>query len=628
MAHDVFISYSTKDKVIADAICNAMETSGIRCWIAPRDIQPGREWPEAIDNAISTSSVMVLIFSAHSNNSKDVAKELTLAMNSNVIVIPFRIEDIVPKGVMRYYLSDMHWLDAMNPPTEKQILNLVDTVSSFMGERARSTDLPSDEAVAPASTVSETLAAEVESMTMPVDRIWLGGGITMVTGWLISLLFLDSFPIGQWFNISGYMSYLAFIVYSYVVLIPAVLCIRKGAPSGLVNMGAKDAVSQWLWALPAVLGFIGGVASWLKLRNTNGLKALNMLTLGILLTPFLATLLITDEPAPKTRLNLIGSWPASREAHSVYVKHNTAYLANGGDGLVILDISDLTNPEEIGAYPLENTRDVIVIDDIAYVTEQGLISDGRALSDKLVIIDVGTPSEPQLLGEYTPEDKHVHSSLSNLAVNNQVVFLTISDRLIMVDASNPSKPQTLGIFEYQSNISSPGVDVIEDLAFIQGNRLHVVDISDPKEPVEIGGFDPGWGSNIEVINDTAYISTWGQGLTILDVSNPSRPIKLGDFNEMLGDPELLPPGVSSRQTCLGISVSGDLAFMTYHFGADKGTWTQVVEGGIAAIDISNPENPVKTDQYTGLDDISSIFAMDDIIFVTAKTRGLLILENQ
>ena len=34
MAHDVFISYSTKDKVIADAICANLENRGIRCWIA------------------------------------------------------------------------------------------------------------------------------------------------------------------------------------------------------------------------------------------------------------------------------------------------------------------------------------------------------------------------------------------------------------------------------------------------------------------------------------------------------------------------------------------------------------------------------------------------------------------
>ena len=48
MAHDVFISYSTKDKPTADAACAALEAKGIRCWIAPRDILPGSDWGEAI----------------------------------------------------------------------------------------------------------------------------------------------------------------------------------------------------------------------------------------------------------------------------------------------------------------------------------------------------------------------------------------------------------------------------------------------------------------------------------------------------------------------------------------------------------------------------------------------------
>jgi hypothetical protein len=38
---DVFISYSTRDKTVADAVISAHEKAGIRCWYAPRDITPG-----------------------------------------------------------------------------------------------------------------------------------------------------------------------------------------------------------------------------------------------------------------------------------------------------------------------------------------------------------------------------------------------------------------------------------------------------------------------------------------------------------------------------------------------------------------------------------------------------------
>jgi hypothetical protein len=52
MAHDVFISHSSKDKLAADAACAVLEGEGIRCWIAPRDITPGAEWSASIIDAI------------------------------------------------------------------------------------------------------------------------------------------------------------------------------------------------------------------------------------------------------------------------------------------------------------------------------------------------------------------------------------------------------------------------------------------------------------------------------------------------------------------------------------------------------------------------------------------------
>ena len=51
-SHDVFISHSTKNKTIADAVCATLEAHGIRCWMAPRDIKPGADWGESILDGI------------------------------------------------------------------------------------------------------------------------------------------------------------------------------------------------------------------------------------------------------------------------------------------------------------------------------------------------------------------------------------------------------------------------------------------------------------------------------------------------------------------------------------------------------------------------------------------------
>ena len=83
---------------MADAVCHYLEQERIRCWIAPRDVRLGTNFAEEIVNAIPTCKVMVIIFSVNSNSSKQVMRELELALNYDLIVIPVRIEDILPTG--------------------------------------------------------------------------------------------------------------------------------------------------------------------------------------------------------------------------------------------------------------------------------------------------------------------------------------------------------------------------------------------------------------------------------------------------------------------------------------------------------------------------------------------------
>lgn len=79
MPHDVFISYSSLDKAIADAACSRLEQAGIRCWIAPRDVLPGSDWATAIVKAIEQCRVVVLIFTDHVNAPGPVWKEIERA---------------------------------------------------------------------------------------------------------------------------------------------------------------------------------------------------------------------------------------------------------------------------------------------------------------------------------------------------------------------------------------------------------------------------------------------------------------------------------------------------------------------------------------------------------------------
>lgn len=135
MAHDVFISYSNKDKAISDAVCAKLEECKIRCWIAPRDVPAGQNFAESIIEAIDTCKVFVLIWSASTNASEHILNEINRAFDQGITIIPFRIQDVQPTRAMSYYFGRTHWLDALTPPLEKHIAILAETIQSNLGRK-------------------------------------------------------------------------------------------------------------------------------------------------------------------------------------------------------------------------------------------------------------------------------------------------------------------------------------------------------------------------------------------------------------------------------------------------------------------------------------------------------------
>lgn len=132
MGHDFFVSYSTRDKLFVDALVHRLEETGYRCWYAPRDITAGVSWPEAISEAIRSVPVMLLVFSDSSNQSDEISRELTLASNHKCVVIPVRIEDVMPSPALEYYLSDRHWLDVFDLETEAAIKRILEGLEKYL----------------------------------------------------------------------------------------------------------------------------------------------------------------------------------------------------------------------------------------------------------------------------------------------------------------------------------------------------------------------------------------------------------------------------------------------------------------------------------------------------------------
>ncbi len=133
MKYDVFISYSSKDQKVVEAMCAYLEQHKVRCFVAYRDIPKGVVWAKAIVEALDESKMMVVVFSEEFNLSDQVDREIELASEDKKPILTFRISDAMFKGAKKYYLKNINWIDAF-PHPEKVFDALLDNVHKLIGQ--------------------------------------------------------------------------------------------------------------------------------------------------------------------------------------------------------------------------------------------------------------------------------------------------------------------------------------------------------------------------------------------------------------------------------------------------------------------------------------------------------------
>jgi hypothetical protein len=179
VGYDTFISYSSKNAVEADAVRRALEAAGLVCWMAPRDIRPGEEYPAAIMRGLGASRLMVLVFSADANASPQIVREVERAVSGRMPVLPFKIDGTLPSDSLEYLVSVAQWLDASSRPLEPHLAELVRNVEALVG------------ATAPASPGGSRLAlraAATRSARLPrAARLGVAGVVvaSVVAAWMV-----------------------------------------------------------------------------------------------------------------------------------------------------------------------------------------------------------------------------------------------------------------------------------------------------------------------------------------------------------------------------------------------------------------------------------------------------------
>lgn len=161
----IFISHSSRDRKVTEAVCAALEARGLRCWMSHRDVQPGDNFQQSIATAIRNCKIMILIFTQNANESSEIAKEIALAGQNKLIVIPLRFEDVAPSLAFAYELSTRQWIDMFHN-WEEGIHRLVDQLNLI---------LPEAERVVEPTAASKPQKKSAASLTRPL----LGGGFAL-----------------------------------------------------------------------------------------------------------------------------------------------------------------------------------------------------------------------------------------------------------------------------------------------------------------------------------------------------------------------------------------------------------------------------------------------------------------
>ena len=181
--------------------------------------------------------------------------------------------------------------------------------------------------------------------------------------------------------------------------------------------------------------------------------------------------------------------------HNVWIEGDLVYAVhNGTSDIHIIDISDPANPDEVGRWGVDNPNkslhDVIVQEGYAHLSYW---------DDGVVTLDVGagthggTPTEPAFVSRYKYPTGNTHTAW------RAGKYLFVGDE-IFPDDWDADRP-------------------IEARGYI-----HVLDFSDPDNPVEVAKYEvPEAGAhNIWVEGDRLYVGYYQAGLRVVDISGELR----------------------------------------------------------------------------------------------------------
>ena len=331
----------------------------------------------------------------------------------------------------------------------------------------------------------------------------------------------------------------------------------------------------------------------------------------------------------------IGRYQTTGPALDIALAGEIGYIANGANGLTLIDLSDPAHPFWLGSHQK--------LGRIIKVAAEGTMA--AAVNDEGVIylIDASNRLEPTVISAY-----RASQPVEDLALYADWVISRAADGLHIIDFTAETPQISNEGLDFGQGVNFGGerrVYIENSLAYVADwfSGMHIYDISRPRMPVLLSSFHtPGSPKGMIVRDGVAFVPDDDHGLQIIDVSNPRQPRQishiqtagLGYTPKIVGDLLYL---ASHRGGFQVIDIS-DVAHprQISEFDTDGKAWSLEVKGdtlyvadddpGLLMFDISDPARPTPIGQFSPGGAAEEVVVRDNIAFVAFFEDGLYILD--
>ena len=287
----------------------------------------------------------------------------------------------------------------------------------------------------------------------------------------------------------------------------------------------------------------------------------------------------------------VGAFAGSTLASRIVIEGARAYVARRGEGFDILDLTVPTSPTRLGTFDTPS----IVYGVQTLGANRLLVADGYGGT---TVYDISNPGAPAALGG---ESEPVYGVA---AIGDHGFTLPDSSRpshLRAINFSNPLAPVVRDSINFYNDTAEVRVVGSRVLVAQGDSGMSILDLSNPQEPVRVGGYLAGTDSvtDVEWVNGHAVVGSSGK-LDIVDVANPASP--------------QLVSTITVSDLLLDLDRNGNRLFVTWGFH------------GMKIYDLSYPAVPTLLGTFVPADGAIRVATQGNYAFVSDQTYHVHVID--